>query len=122
KRVRTIVALMVVSASPCACGGDDGAASAGGSGGATSSQGSAGAGPGGGAGHGGGGGSGTGGWDLAKPAAGEWPMFKRDAAHTGLVADMAGAIDDQNACVKWQLPVTGVRTRAGGGPVIGKIA
>ncbi|MCC7541024.1 MAG: hypothetical protein IT379_32695 [Deltaproteobacteria bacterium] len=58
---------------------------------------------------------------LVSPAPGEWPSFKRDIQHRGLADDMTGDIAPGSACVRWRVPVTGVGTRGGGGPVVGMI-
>jgi outer membrane protein assembly factor BamB len=60
-------------------------------------------------------------WDLATPDAGEWPMFKRSLDHRGLAADLDGAINADNVCVKWEAALTGPKTRGAGGPIIAKI-
>src|SRR5438034_10010726 len=40
---------------------------------------------------------------LASPKAGEWPMFKRDLAHTGLVPSSQGVGAISSPCLKWSI-------------------
>src|SRR5262245_21305877 len=60
--------------------------------------------------------------DLANPAPGEWPMFKRRLDHSGVVppSEMKGKITAATVCKRWERDLTGPN-RGASGPLIADI-
>ena len=53
------------------------------------------------------------------PSLGEWPMFKRNLAHTGL-AGGSGGLGKDSHCLRWSHKIAGL-TRGNSGPLIAKV-